>query len=215
MEFIESDAFVSSSDEVEGSSPPNALQNTVSSANLRARTTVPTSTSAISQQPQQVALTYEQQLQRSLNTEMNRILSKQQMPIQQTFDVADFECSLCFRLLCKPISTHCGHTYCKNCLMAALRYSPFCPLCRSKLEHPSKHKYSVNIVLLHVLEKHFKPEYDQREKEEETEEVESALARTSSDDRPHISVDLEDYYSWSSCLIPSVRATCCVLLSCT
>lgn len=32
---------------------------------------------------------------------------------QQTLDIADFECSLCFRLFCKPVSTSCGHTYCK------------------------------------------------------------------------------------------------------
>jgi hypothetical protein len=28
-------------------------------------------------------------------------------------DIADFECSLCFRLFCKPVTTSCGHTYCK------------------------------------------------------------------------------------------------------
>lgn len=29
------------------------------------------------------------------------------------FDTTDFECSLCFRLFYKPVSTPCGHTYCR------------------------------------------------------------------------------------------------------
>mmetsp|Transcript_6173 Transcript_6173/g.8613 ORF Transcript_6173/g.8613 Transcript_6173/m.8613 type:complete len:209 (+) Transcript_6173:188-814(+) len=86
------------------------------------------------------------------------------------FDVSDFECSLCFRLFCKPITTPCGHTYCKNCLLSSLKYSPLCPLCRHKLEHSNKYKYTINIVLLNVLEKYFKDEYQNREKEEEEEE---------------------------------------------
>jgi len=131
---------------------------------------------------------------------------------QPHIDMADFECSLCFRLFCKPVSTSCGHTYCKNCLFAALRYNLLCPLCRTKLESPIKFKYSVNIVLMNVLEKHFQDAYKQREQEEEKMEDHESLANRDAANIP----ELEDYYSsWSSCLIPSVRATCCVLLSCT
>lgn len=60
----------------------------------------------------------------------------------------------------------------RSCLLAALKFNPSCPLCRTKLEDPSKFKYSVNIVLLNVLEKHFKEAYEEREKEEEEEEAE-------------------------------------------
>jgi len=131
---------------------------------------------------------------------------------EQGLDISDFECPLCFRLFCKPISTPCGHTYCKNCLMAALRYSLMCPLCRCELDSPTKKKYCVNVTLLHLLEKHFGDEYQQREEEEKEEEVEEESTKESQ----KVSVEMEEpFYSWSSCLIPSVRETCCVLLSCT
>jgi len=128
-----------------------------------------------------------------------------------SIDTSDLECSLCFRLFCKPVSTPCGHTYCKSCLISALKYSLLCPLCRSRLDPPSKYKYSVNIVILNLLEKHFKEELAQRDKEEEEEQEQ---------ERPNVSEnsqsELEDYYTrWSNCLIPSVRETCCALLSCT
>lgn len=56
--------------------------------------------------------------------------------------------------------------------MAALKYSLMCPLCRTELQPPTKCKYAVNIVLLNLLEKHFREEYRLREKEEEEEEAE-------------------------------------------
>jgi len=126
-------------------------------------------------------------------------------------DIADFECSLCFRLFCKPVTTPCGHTYCKNCLLASLKFSAMCPLCRTELHNPCKYKYNANIVLMNVLDKHFKEQYQIREKEDEKEEEES-LANNNDNDKEIA----EDYYSaWTSCLIPSMRETCCVLLSCT
>jgi len=129
----------------------------------------------------------------------------------QTIETSDLECSLCFRLFCRPVSTPCGHTYCKSCLLSALQYSLLCPLCRCKLEPPTKYKYSINIVILNLLEKHFKEEHEQRDKEEEEDEEQE---KQNAAENP--TLELEDYYTrWSNCLIPSVRETCSVLLSCT
>jgi len=140
-------------------------------------------------------------------TPMNKVTP----PSPSNFESSELECSLCFRIFCRPVSTPCGHTYCKSCLLAALKYSPLCPLCRSKLEPASKHKYAVNIVISNLLEKHFKEEHEQREKEEQEDEEQEALANVDNSN-----IELEDYYTrWSNCLIPSVRETCCVLLSCT
>lgn len=126
------------------------------------------------------------------------------------FDIADFECSLCFRLLCKPVSTPCGHTYCKQCLFSGLKFRLNCPLCRTKLESPSRYKYSINIVLLNIIEKYFPEEYALREQEEqeELEEEEQSEGSKKPENEEWI------YTPWSICL-PSVRATCSVLLSCS
>ena len=32
----------------------------------------------------------------------------------------DLECSLCFRVLWQPVTTLCGHTYCRSCLDRSL-----------------------------------------------------------------------------------------------
>ena len=46
---------------------------------------------------------------------------------------ADLECSLCFRLLYQPVTTLCGHTFCRTCLERCLDHAPFCPLCKTSL----------------------------------------------------------------------------------
>ena len=33
--------------------------------------------------------------------------------LNKIIDIRDFECSLCFRLFYKPVSTPCGHTFCE------------------------------------------------------------------------------------------------------
>ena len=43
----------------------------------------------------------------------------------------DLDCIICNNILYKPVSISCGHTFCKDCLLLALRAKPLCPLCRS------------------------------------------------------------------------------------
>nr|CAG8440523.1 11066_t:CDS:2 [Entrophospora candida] len=57
--------------------------------------------------------------------------------------VQDVECTVCFHLFLDPITTSCGHTFCKSCLTRSLDHSGSCPLCRhpfhnyaSILNHP-------------------------------------------------------------------------------
>ncbi|XP_012282081.1 LON peptidase N-terminal domain and RING finger protein 3 [Orussus abietinus] len=45
----------------------------------------------------------------------------------------DLDCILCCRLLWRPVSTPCGHTYCWMCLDRCLDYSSACPLCVTSL----------------------------------------------------------------------------------
>jgi len=54
----------------------------------------------------------------------------------------DFECTLCCRLFWQPVTTPCGHSFCRTCLDRCLDYSPACPLCKTSL------KGGVNIFLL-------------------------------------------------------------------
>ncbi|KAJ3346760.1 hypothetical protein HDU91_006959, partial [Kappamyces sp. JEL0680] len=45
----------------------------------------------------------------------------------------DFGCQLCLDPLGDPITTPCGHSFCRNCLVSSLNYSKHCPLCRHVL----------------------------------------------------------------------------------
>ncbi len=83
------------------SQPTTTIETTIS-ANSIIPTTNPDYTSLASIQQHNYPL--------SLPT-IKAILHPQQCPFP--FDSSDFECSLCFRLFCKPVSTLCGHTYCK------------------------------------------------------------------------------------------------------
>lgn len=42
-----------------------------------------------------------------------------------------FECTLCMKLLFEPVTTPCGHTFCRACFMRAMDHSSKCPVCRT------------------------------------------------------------------------------------
>ncbi|MEQ2193485.1 hypothetical protein XENOCAPTIV_030009, partial [Xenoophorus captivus] len=48
--------------------------------------------------------------------------------------VSDFECPLCIRLFFEPVTTPCGHTFCKNCIERSLDHNVRCPLCKQPLQ---------------------------------------------------------------------------------
>lgn len=52
-------------------------------------------------------------------------------------NVEDFECSLCYRLLYEPVTTPCGHSFCRPCLDRCLDHQSNCPLCKSTLAEVS------------------------------------------------------------------------------
>jgi hypothetical protein len=63
----------------------------------------------------------------------------------QLFTESDLECPLCCRLLYLPITTRCGHSYCKGCFMAAMQYSSNCPLCRQEIKMGPMVRLSIQI----------------------------------------------------------------------
>lgn len=39
-------------------------------------------------------------------------------------------CNICCGIFQKPVITHCGHTFCKECLITWFDYEKTCPICR-------------------------------------------------------------------------------------
>lgn len=45
----------------------------------------------------------------------------------------ELECPLCLKLLWEPVTTPCGHTFCKPCFLRAIDHGSKCPNCRRVL----------------------------------------------------------------------------------
>lgn len=89
-------------------------------------------------------------------------------------DPNDFECSLCMRLFYQPVTTPCGHTFCKNCLERCLDHNPQCPLCKESLkEYLAFRKYTITQVLDNIIKQYLSREHSERLKlhTEETKEL--------------------------------------------
>ena len=91
----------------------------------------------------------------------------------------DLECALCSDILFKPVSLDCGHTYCKGCLINALKIKPKCPLCRTPcfLQESSMEE---NVVLKSIVGKKY-PDFI-KNKEEQDKSGEQEQERDDSDD---------------------------------
>jgi len=46
---------------------------------------------------------------------------------------AEMDCQVCYALFCDPVTTPCGHTFCRRCLQRVLDYARLCPICRRVL----------------------------------------------------------------------------------
>ncbi|XP_072718345.1 LON peptidase N-terminal domain and RING finger protein 1 isoform X1 [Ciconia boyciana] len=80
-------------------------------------------------------------------------------------DVSDFECSLCMRLFFEPVTTPCGHTFCKGCLERCLDHAPQCPLCKESLkEYLASRKYSITELLEELIIKYLSDELYERKR---------------------------------------------------
>eukprot|EP00002_Diphylleia_rotans_P005115 TRINITY_DN1415_c0_g1_i2.p1 TRINITY_DN1415_c0_g1~~TRINITY_DN1415_c0_g1_i2.p1 ORF type:complete len:821 (-),score=155.97 TRINITY_DN1415_c0_g1_i2:424-2886(-) len=47
----------------------------------------------------------------------------------------ELNCVLCMELIWQPVTTSCGHTFCRSCLSRTLDHRNSCPQCRSDLQH--------------------------------------------------------------------------------
>ncbi|XP_077158167.1 LON peptidase N-terminal domain and RING finger protein 1 [Paroedura picta] len=94
-------------------------------------------------------------------------------------DMSDFECSLCMRLFFHPVTTPCGHTFCKNCLERCLDYAPQCPLCKESLqEYLASRKYSITHLLHALMKKYLPAELAERKRIHDEETVEHSSLTT-------------------------------------
>ena len=49
---------------------------------------------------------------------------------------AELDCQVCYALMLDPLTTTCGHTFCRKCVARALDHATICPVCRRDLPMP-------------------------------------------------------------------------------
>ncbi|KAK9900463.1 hypothetical protein P389DRAFT_192728 [Cystobasidium minutum MCA 4210] len=98
------------------------------------------------------------------------------MPVFVADVLSELECHICVTLIYEPLTTPCGHTFCKKCLLRSLDHSNRCPLCRSELPRMSYFISSpLNLTLSNALITTFPVLYEQRQILSKQEETESGL----------------------------------------
>ena len=49
---------------------------------------------------------------------------------------SELDCQICYALVLDPLTTSCGHTFCRKCIARVLDHSKLCPACRRPLPMP-------------------------------------------------------------------------------
>ncbi|BFZ56496.1 hypothetical protein PYCC9005_003543 [Savitreella phatthalungensis] len=55
--------------------------------------------------------------------------------------LAELECQICYGSLYDPLTTPCGHTFCRTCLLRSVDHTPTCPTCRATVPPPFANLY--------------------------------------------------------------------------
>lgn len=79
----------------------------------------------------------------------------------------EFDCTLCLKLLYEPITTPCGHSFCRSCLFQSMDRGNKCPLCRTVL-FISPRTCAVSVTLNNIIQKNFPEEYAERKSEHDS-----------------------------------------------
>ncbi|CAF4043196.1 unnamed protein product, partial [Rotaria sp. Silwood2] len=91
----------------------------------------------------------------------------------------DFECSICVNVLWFPVTTPCGHVFCRECLIRSIDNTQVqCPMCKNSLEEffPMLIQSHVNKteIISQIIESYFPNEFNERQQLYEHENIEGA-----------------------------------------
>jgi len=74
-----------------------------------------------------------------------------------------FDCPVCQQLLFEPITTSCGHTFCKSCALRSVDHDNKCPMCRSVIVITPE--FGIAALLQQIIRQNFPEQYEQRKQE--------------------------------------------------
>ena len=76
--------------------------------------------------------------------------------IQALKEEDGIKCQVCYELLCLPVTTPCGHSFCTSCLERLLDHGNVCPICRRDLrQFRRRWHYVPNAALTAIVARNF------------------------------------------------------------
>jgi Lon protease-like protein len=76
----------------------------------------------------------------------------------------ELDCKVCTEIFVDPITTPCGHTFCKSCITRSLDHSDKCPLCRHPLTNYTYFQHHpINMSIFNLLQSFYSELYSQRQ----------------------------------------------------
>ncbi|CAG8538985.1 3001_t:CDS:2 [Ambispora leptoticha] len=78
--------------------------------------------------------------------------------------LSELDCQVCYSLLIDPITTPCGHSFCKPCLTRSFDHNKTCPMCRHQLHisYTFLTNHPANKTITLVLESLYPNQYEER-----------------------------------------------------
>ncbi|KAI9894656.1 MAG: hypothetical protein M1814_002012 [Vezdaea aestivalis] len=70
----------------------------------------------------------------------------------------ELDCHVCYNLMLEPLTTTCGHTFCRSCLQRVLDHSTICPICRRTLTNAPSLAFEPSNTRLSAILSAFCPE---------------------------------------------------------
>ncbi|KAJ4153212.1 hypothetical protein LMH87_009709 [Akanthomyces muscarius] len=121
----------------------NQPANTIAAQLHNSASTQPESASADRDQPNDTKSEYNHQPLQQTESESGPAATRdhedsaeqEQSSFTQTQQLtrSELDCQVCYALFHDPLTTGCGHTFCRSCLHRILDHSRYCPLCRRRL----------------------------------------------------------------------------------
>ena len=76
---------------------------------------------------------------------------------------AELDCQVCYSLILDPLTTPCGHTFCRKCVARVLDHTDLCPICRRKVGMPAAlQSEPLNDTLVRVIDHFFEDQVTAR-----------------------------------------------------
>lgn len=72
--------------------------------------------------------------------------------------LSELDCQICYCALHDPLTTPCGHSFCRSCLLRSIDHSPTCPTCRAPMPPPFANMFHApRSAVITSLFQHFWP----------------------------------------------------------